>query len=87
MPDDHPSTFMSATGQPFQSKGHFEIPFLTENHHKRSVTYLDAPVSMPIVSSHRWAEQGHRGILDEDSGQTVHKETGEEDQLVLRNGT
>ena len=48
--------------------------------------YRDAPVSMPITSGHRWNEQGFRTTLDADTGETVHKETGETDPIIVRNG-
>ena len=48
--------------------------------------YLDATVSLPITSGHLWNAQGFRTTLDEDTGETVHKETGQTDPLIVRNG-
>ena len=85
--DDRPNTYHSATGEAFQSKGKFEVPFLSENRHRRRTVYLDAPVAMPITSSNAWACDGFRSTLDEDWGDTVQKLTGETDPLIVRNGT
>ena len=63
------------------------IPGLSENRHKRRTVYLDAPVSMPITSSHEWSKDGFCSTLDVDWGETVHKATGETDPLIVRNGT
>ena len=76
---------MNATGQRFQSKGHFEVAFTSENHHKRNVTYLDTPVSMPIISSNRWNVDGTRGILEEHAGGVEHVPPGQTDPLLVRN--
>ena len=62
------------------------MPFTSENRHARQTLYLDAPVSMPITSSHLWNAQGFRTTLDEDFGETLHKESGQTDPLIVRNG-
>ena len=68
-------TYVNANGQPFTNKGQFEINFKSENMHDRKIVYLDAPVAMPITSSHLWNNEGYRTVLDEDYGETTHKET------------
>ena len=52
----------------------------------RETVFLDAPVSIPIVSSHRWNSEGFRSTLEADWGETVKKENGETDPLIMRNG-
>ena len=81
-----PGNFLSATGEPFKNKGKFEIPWLSENRHKRKTIYLDAPVSMPITSGKLWNADGFRTTLEEDTGETVHKASGEKDPVVVRRG-
>ena len=82
-PEENPSTYQSATGQPFKSKGHYEIPFLSENRHKRSTHHLGAPAPMPITSSNDWARKGFRSTLDADCGNTLEKSTGLTDPLIV----
>ena len=41
---------------------------------------------MPITSLRLWAKAGHRNILDEDSGEFIHKETNEVDPYVAKHG-
>ena len=48
--------------------------------------FLDAHVSMPITSSHLWNAQGFRSTLEAGWGETVKKDTGETDPLIVRNG-
>ena len=79
-------TFMSATEQPFSNDGEFNVPFRSHNGYAREVDFLNAPVSMPIVSSRRWNQTGHEGTLGGDYGSTCHLETGETDPLLCRNG-
>ena len=79
-------TYHNANGQPFTNKGQFDIPFRSENRHKRQLNFLDAPVSMPIYSSNLWAKQGFQSVLDETWGETTQKASGEKDPLVVRNG-
>ena len=80
-------TFHNATGQPFQNQGEFEIPWLSEYRHAWRTVYLDAPVSMPIISSNSWASDGFRTVLDEHWGQTTKKDNVETEPLIVRNGT
>ena len=80
-------TFFSATGQPFKSQGKFTVRWRSENGHARSTTYLDAPVSMPIISSHLWNADGFRTTLEAEWGDTLEKATGLRDPVVVRNGT
>ena len=41
---------------------------------------------MPIVSLRLWAKEGHRNILDHDSGEFIHRETQEVDPCVAKHG-
>ena len=64
--------YVSATGEPFGSNGEFDVPFRSENGHVRQVTFRNAKVAMPIVSTHGWNAQGFRTITDEEFGSTIH---------------
>ena len=43
-------------------------------------------VGMPIVSLHKVAREQHRIILEDDHGTIIHKPSGEQDPLLVRNG-
>ena len=63
------------------------VPFRTENRHKRELTFYDAPVAMPIISTNVYNKQHNsKSLLDEDYGVLTQKDTGEEDPIVVRNG-
>ena len=72
----------------FHNLGEFDVPFLTENRHAKSVRFNHARVSMPILSMDRWNNRGRRTTLDETDCDpfTVHKETGEIDPVINREG-
>ena len=85
--DDEPgATFASATGAPLTNDGNFDVPFRSYNGHKKETEFLNAPVAMPIVSVRRWDQNGHRSIVDEDSGVIIHKAAGEEYPDLGRSG-
>ena len=84
--DKEHGSYQAATGQSFKADGHFRVDFRTENKHKRSVEFINAPVSMPILSVKRWNSQGNRTSVEGTYGLFVHKETGEEDYWVARSG-
>ena len=62
------------------------IPFRTENYHERKIVFNNGDVSMPITSLRLWAKDGHRNILDHDSGEFIHRETQEVDPVVTKHG-
>ena len=39
---------------------------------------------MPIVSLRLWANEGHRSILDAESGEYIHVERNEQDPLLAK---
>ena len=82
------ATYQTATGDAFHNMGEMDTPFLTENRHAKNVRFNNARVSMPILSMDRWNRQGHRTTLDEPECEsfTVHKQTGEVDPVINREG-
>ena len=85
--DEQPhGTFAAANGQHFCNDGHFKIPFRSYNGHDRSIDFLNAKVSMPIMSVKKWNKNGNRTIFDDEFGRFVQKATGEEDYFISRNG-
>ena len=80
------SKYLAANNEYFSSKGEFDVSIRSENGHKRHLTFKNAPVAMPIVSTHGWNAQGFRTITDEDFGLTIHKASGEKDPLLVQNG-
>ena len=86
-PHRRSGTCHSATGEPFKNKGAFTVDWKSENRHQRTTKYLDAPVSMPMISPHLWAQDGFQPVLDEQWCQTTRQDNGETDPIVVRNGT
>ena len=66
--------------------GSCDVPFTTENGNAKKTTFLNAPVAMPNTSMHGWNKQGHRTLLGEHAGVTVHKDTDADDPVIVRNG-
>ena len=62
------------------------VDFLTENYHERSIDFIYGKVSMPIISARLWNKDGHRSILEADSGEYVHVAKQEADPIVVRHG-
>ena len=62
------------------------MDFLTENMHAKNVDFVNANVSMPILSIRLWAKDGHRNIFDAEGGEYIHLATGESDPIVARHG-
>ena len=80
-PHSNGATYLTATNEPFEDKGTFLAPFRTENYHERKIVFNNGDVSMPITSLRLWAKDGHRNILDHDSGEFIHRATNEVDPL------
>ena len=74
--DEASGSFHTATGAPFAPTGQFDVSFRTDNNHNRSLTFLNAPVSMPIMSVNRWNKWENRTIFEDEYGLFVNKATG-----------
>ena len=80
------SKYLAANNEYVSSTGKFDVPFSSENCHKRQLTFKNAPVAMPIVSTHGWNSLGFRTVTDEHFGLTIQKASGEKDPLLVQNG-
>ena len=66
--------------------GEFDVNFKAGHDIDCNLVFQNAPVAMPIVSTHGWNAMGFRTVTDEDFGLTIHKASGEKDPLLVQNG-
>ena len=72
----------TATGQPFDNKGVFSIPFSTQEGHTYSTTFQNAEVSMPTLSTNRMADSDCVSTFKKNGGTILHEPSGEVSHFI-----
>ena len=66
---------MRQTAPPIKAEGEIGIPFTVNEGHEGHVTYINADVEMPILSTNGLAKQNIRISYEEFDGEILHKPT------------
>ena len=56
---DKEHVYSTAVGSPFDAHGEFKVHFTTQEGQKRHVTFQNAPVTVPILSSGKMCDEGN----------------------------
>ena len=76
----------TATRQGFASSGDTQIPVESLEGHERTFTFKNANVSIPILSTGRFADEDHDSLSQKTEGQLLHVPTGEGIHLFRMHG-
>ena len=74
--------YHAANGSPIKTEGEIEIPFTVNEGHDGTVTYINANVDMPILSTNGLAKDQNRISYEEHDGEILHKPTGRISRFV-----
>ena len=78
--------FAAANGSPIHNLGNFQVDFWTQEGHARQITFQNANVSFPILSTGRIADNNNTIWYDKDGGEIVDMQTGETSRFVRAMG-
>ena len=77
-----PNTYTAANGAPIQNEGQFQIDFTTQEGHSRAITFQNADVAFPIVSTGLIADEGNDIWYNARGGKILNEDSGEEDAFI-----
>ena len=78
--------YKTACGGTVPDNGYVEVPFRTKEQHHSDITWRNAPVAMPILSTKLLALDKGELRYQCDGGQVVHVETGEQSEFISATG-
>ena len=78
--------FAVADGTRIPHGGFVTTDVVTQEGQRKPITWKNASVSMPILSTHDLARNGYRLAFEENGGQIINRKTGETTDFVQRDG-
>ena len=81
-PDPRSPGFKTACGGTVPDRGSADVPFVTAEGHEYNISWRNAPVAMPILSTRLLAQDKGELRYQTDGGQVVNTTNGEQDSCI-----